>query len=127
MQASFPPQLASATAARRLTERTLDAWGCEELIEDARLLVSELVINAVLHAGSPTTVQLLLDQERLRVEVRDGSPRPPVIRPHSTSSPTGRGLMIVDAIADRWGYETAADHKVIWFELGVDGRERGAA
>jgi anti-sigma regulatory factor (Ser/Thr protein kinase) len=120
--ASFPAELRSATAARRFAERSLGRIGCSDAtIDDARLLVSELVINSVLHAGSPTLVTLRCEGRSIRVEVRDESPRPPVRRPFSGSSATGRGLMIVDAVADRWGYETGNDHKVVWFELGHDG------
>jgi anti-sigma regulatory factor (Ser/Thr protein kinase) len=119
-RASYPAELASATAARHFAEQTLSDWGCPDLVEDARLLVSELVINSVLHARSPVQLRLNLDKGILRVEVRDESPDLPVQRKYSLTAPTGRGLMIVDAVADRWGVEAADTHKVAWFELDAD-------
>jgi anti-sigma regulatory factor (Ser/Thr protein kinase) len=116
-QASFPAQVGSATAARDFVERVLQGWGRHGLVEDARLLVSELVINAVVHAGSVSSVHVDDRDGTVRVEVRDESPLLPEIQPFSPSAPSGRGLMIVSALADSWGVDAAEDHKVVWFEL----------
>ncbi len=116
-RASFPAELASAAGARHFTEATLVAWGLASVREAARLLVSELVVNGVLHACTPVSLSLGLDGSCLRVEVTDGSDEVPVRREHPPSAPTGRGMMIVDALADRWGVEVADGTKTVWFEL----------
>ena len=94
---SFGADLESTTAARRFAERTMADWSVDgERFETARLLVSELVANAVTHAETDVTLQLDLSPERLRVEVRDGadgraaSPPAPPRRP-DRSRPDDRG------------------------------------
>ena len=118
----FPAERESATAARRFAERTLHDWRCEALLESTRLLVSELVINAVLHAASPAHVRLRLADGRLRVEVSDDSPALPRRQPFSPTAPSGRGLRIVDALASDWGVEQrdGPPGKTVWFELTHD-------
>ena len=124
-RASYPRELVAATDARRFAEQLLVEWGCDPLVESARLLVSELVVNAVLHAGTGADLVLRLDADHLRVEVRDGNPAPIERREYSPYATTGRGLMILDALAHRWGVDTTDDGsgKVVWFELttGPDG------
>ena len=114
---TFPPELASVTGSRRFTERWLGEWGCDALLADAQLLVSELVSNAVLHARTPITVSLALEGDRLRIEVLDGTDDPPEPAAVSVAAPSGRGLMIVDRLADRWGTDTRSKGKVVWCEL----------
>ena len=86
-------------------------------MDTAVLLVSELVTNAVLHAGSPVELALSLGRGRLRVEVGDRDPRPPLRMDHSEQSSTGRGLLLVDRAVDRWGVERLPSGKKVWFEL----------
>ncbi len=115
---SFGADLASTTAARRFAERTLEEWSVDgERFETARLLVSELVANAVTHAETEVSVHLDLTAERLRVEVRDRAAGEPRAQQPRHDDPTGRGLMIVDALADRWGVEPTPPGKTVWFEL----------
>lgn len=108
---------ASAGEARRFVESALDGAGAGALAFAATLLVSELVANAVLHAGTPVELVVAVDGERARVEVHDGSPQLPVRKRYSNLSGTGRGLMMVDRMASQWGAEPTADGKVVWFEL----------
>ena len=116
---SFGADLESTTAARRFAERTMVDWSVDgERFETARLLVSELVANAVTHAETGVTLQLDLSPERLRVEVRDEADGEPRARRPGHDDPTGRGLMIVEALADRWGVEPTPPGKTVWFELG---------
>ena len=116
---SFGADLESTTAARRFAERTMADWSVDGArFETARLLVSELVANAVTHAVTDVTLQLDLSPERLRVEVRDGADGEPRARRPHHDDPTGRGLMIVEALADRWGVEPTPPGKTVWFELG---------
>jgi anti-sigma regulatory factor (Ser/Thr protein kinase) len=98
---------------------TLEGWGADALVDDAVLLVSELVTNAVLHAGTDIEVALHLEGGCLRVDVRDGDPRAPSVRHYSTLSGTGRGLALVDQLARRWSIDPSPDGtgKTVWFEL----------
>jgi anti-sigma regulatory factor (Ser/Thr protein kinase) len=86
-------------------------------VEVARLLVSELVTNAVLHAGTEVEVSLDFDETGVNVEVADSNPHLPVIRDHSTEAGTGRGLHVVDQMASRWGARNIDTGKVVWFEI----------
>jgi two-component sensor histidine kinase len=81
------------------------------------LVVSELVSNAVRHAETPLTLRLRIGPT-IRVEVADGSAAPPVLRQPTTFELGGRGLVVVDAYADRWGHEPIhGDGKLVWAEL----------
>jgi anti-sigma regulatory factor (Ser/Thr protein kinase) len=99
-----------------------------EMLEgDAALLLSELATNAILHARSPFTVIVRFDGSSLRIEVGDGSRAEPRVRLHDTSdAPGGRGLMLIDTVAERWGILPTAKGKRVWFELPVP-PERAAA
>jgi anti-sigma regulatory factor (Ser/Thr protein kinase) len=119
-EAAFPADLRSAAEARRFVERMLRAWGCATLIETAQLLVSELVVNAVLHARTDARLRLVLDDERLHVEVRDRSTVLPDRRPYSPTATTGRGLMILDALSDAWGVQATDTGKTVWFDLSAN-------
>ena len=124
VRASFPADPASASEARRLVDRTLAEWGCEELRETAALLVGELVANAVLHAGTTIDVAVRRVGDRLRVEVQDGSERLPVRKHYSSFATTGRGLLLVERLSDEWGAEPTPSGKTVWFELSTEGVRR---
>jgi anti-sigma regulatory factor (Ser/Thr protein kinase) len=115
----FPAELRSASAARHHAEEVLRDWDLDAVADAARLLISELVINAVLHAGTDSELVLRCRPGVLRVEVSDGSSAVPVRRPYSPSSPTGRGLLILEDLADSWGIEVGDGSKTVWFELQV--------
>ena len=85
------------------------------------LLLSELVTNAVLHAGTEIEVEVQLDGDILRVEVRDGDPRLPTVRHYSLLSGTGRGLALVAETARSWDVEPLPTGKRVWFELEASG------
>jgi len=116
---SLPADLASAGAARRFLDSKLRQWHCDALADSALLLVSELVTNAVLHARSRFELVVRLDGERLRVEVHDESGAQPTRKHYAVSAGTGRGLMLVERLADRWGVDSSGGAgKRVWFELG---------
>ncbi len=92
-------------------------WGEPGRDEVAALLVTELVTNALLHARSGPEVTARLDGGRLRVEVTDDSPTPPVRHRRSPRTGTGLGMILVDELASAWGAEPAGTGKVVWFEL----------
>ena len=90
------------------------------VVDDAALLVSELVTNAVRYGEPPIRLKLCVDDGRIGVAVHDDGPRLPVVPsgPPGPDRPNGRGLLIVDAVARRWGVERAERGKRVWFEVG---------
>lgn len=88
-----------------------------ETLEVAKLLVSELATNAVLYARTPFTLSASLDGRVVRVAVEDGDPHLPELREPWPTDTSGRGLLLVDRLANRWGSERTAGGKRVWFEL----------
>ena len=115
----LPPEPTSAGVARRFVASTLEAG--DEVAELAVLLVSELASNAVLHARTPFELVVDDDGRRLRVEVHDDSPSLPTLKDYVAESVTGRGLHMVAASADNWGFEASERGKCVWFELAYQG------
>jgi anti-sigma regulatory factor (Ser/Thr protein kinase) len=109
--------------ARTFAADTLEAWAVRaEDVQAVQLVVSELVTNAVLHAPqSPAiTLELFMTDGAVRVMVSDHSPRAPARRSHPTpwSAESGRGVELVDSLADRWGTEPqGTTGKTVWCEL----------
>ena len=93
----------------------------EPPLETAILLTSELVSNALLHARTEVDLLLVMASSAVRVEVHDGNASPPGLpaSPAPLDATTGRGLLMVDALAGRWGVDGTGDGKTIWFELPV--------
>jgi len=119
LERRFPPEPGSASEARRFV---LEAgWGDDE--ETRRRLasaVSEVVTNSILHARTPFSVEVRVRDDGIRVSVRDESPELPVRRHHDSLQPTGRGLLILDEVVDRWGFAPESDGmpgKSVWFEI----------
>ncbi|MFF8958358.1 ATP-binding protein [Streptomyces sp. NPDC014894] len=109
---------------RDFTERALADWGWTpddgrraERVEDVLLLVSELVTNACLHAGGPTSLVLRHDPERLRIEVSDPSPEPPRPRPRDVALPGGHGLIVLERLSREWGVVPTETGKVVWADV----------
>ena len=88
-----------------------------ETVDLARLLVSEVVTNAVLHARTDSTLTLDWNESIVKVQVQDTNPALPVIRSHGAEAGTGRGLHVLDRLASRWGADRLPDGKVVWFEI----------
>jgi anti-sigma regulatory factor (Ser/Thr protein kinase) len=122
LSASFdlPPTQAAVPAARHLVLELLRVWQCPHDHDDAALLVTELVSNVADHVGGEAdlTVEVSFADAWLRIAVVDGSAVRPVVRELSTEQPRGRGLRMVQAIADRWGVEDHHGGKRIWLEMG---------
>ncbi|WKD37036.1 SpoIIE family protein phosphatase [Streptomyces xanthophaeus] len=104
--------------ARRFTARTLRSWGVVEELDEALLIVSELVTNAIAHTQGEVGMDLTLSADRLRIAVNDASPRSPV-KPIwvSWESTGGRGLLIVEATAAAWGSVPLSGGKQVWAEV----------
>ena len=126
--ASFdlPPSPSSIPAARHVVLELLGAWGVPQDHDDAALLVTELVANVIDHVGGGggLNLEVAVSEGWLRIGVIDGSAIPPVVRELSRDRPRGRGLLMVQSIADRWGFEEHHGGKRVWFELSP--RHRGA-
>jgi anti-sigma regulatory factor (Ser/Thr protein kinase) len=119
----LPPAVTSVPVARHLTLELLRAWDVPHDREDAALLVTELVSNVVDHVGGEAsfTLQLELSDQWLRIGVIDGSSIRPVVRELSMDNPRGRGMRMVQTIADRWGSDEHLEGKRVWFELRSPG------
>lgn len=115
--AVLPCTAMSAAVARKLTAERCLEWGTPALCSDLALVVTELVANAVRHAGTDITVRLSRLGDGVRVEVADGSTRP--LRPRSATiaDESGRGLLLVDALSTRYGVEAERNGKLVWAEL----------
>lgn len=113
-------ELLSVRTGRQFARDVVLEWGLERLSDDVQLGVSELLSNAVRHAGTDVEMSLKLNG-RLVVEVHDSDPdlRRPVIPNQTPYATSGRGLQIVSAISDDWGIRATADGKVIWFSLAL--------
>jgi PAS domain S-box-containing protein len=96
--------------------------GREELVEDAELLVSEIVTNALVHAGTAIDVTCSLDDGGLRVEVGDGSPHAPSPRRYGIQAGTGRGLRLLREMVDDWGVLPGERGKTVWFQMSSEVR-----
>lgn len=92
-----------------------------ELVSDALLVVTELITNAYLHGRPPVRFELSHPSGNgtLRVEVTDAGPDLPEVRHPDVSQAHGRGMLLVEACATRWGVTTSADGKTVWAEFAV--------
>jgi anti-sigma regulatory factor (Ser/Thr protein kinase) len=114
---SLPPHPSSIGAARRFVRTALVTAGRTELLDDAELAVSEIVTNAVVHAGTRIQVEVILGPVLLRVEVQDSSPHQPRARRYAATASTGRGLGLLNEVAADWGVRPTEGGKAVWFEL----------
>lgn len=112
------PEPSSAAAARGMVRELLVVSGLDDLLDDASLLVSELVTNAVIHAGSQVRVSGRILGDVLRVDVSDASPHHPALRNYAETAVTGRGLALLVELVDQWGVIPVDEGKTVWFELG---------
>ena len=115
----LPADPASVGRARRLVATAIAATGHDELVDLATLLVSEVVTNSVLHAGTEMRLTCRSSGAGIRVEVFDRSSLVPSVRHYDADATTGRGLGLVSALATSWGVDCEDDGKTLWFELDV--------
>jgi DNA-binding NarL/FixJ family response regulator len=116
----FEQDAQSARAARRFVSQALTGWDDEEgdLTDTITLLVSELVTNAVLHAGSDVEVMVRLTATAARIEVTDASAEAVAPREATADEAHGRGLALVESLARRWGVRPVpGGGKTVWFEV----------
>ncbi len=97
-------------------------------VQDVELVVTELVTNALLHAGLPAMLRVSHDAVCIRLEVTDAGRQMPVVTPRNTETMTGRGLSLVGTLADAWGIDPSpVGGKVVWAELRHGPDYAGAA
>ncbi len=115
------PATADAAAEARRTVHDRCGHVPGHLLDVAELLASEIVTNAVMHAGGILTIAIECDLEQLTFSVSDDSPDTPVIRDHSAEDIGGRGMRLVDHLAAAWGCTQDPDGKgkVVWFRLAL--------
>jgi anti-sigma regulatory factor (Ser/Thr protein kinase) len=125
-EASWPLQreLTSAGQARRLVTAQLGDWAVGDLAETAELLVSELVTNALRHTRGPLRLNLQLRHSRLLCEVEDTESAGPARSVADPDAENGRGIELLDLLADAWGSVRTATGKTMWFELRAEGHPR---
>ena len=108
---------AVSLARHRLAEQ-LERWQCGRT-GDSLLVFSELVTNAIKHAGGATRIDVHCGDHPLRVEVHDASSAPPAMRDVGGAE-GGFGLRLVDELSEHWGWERTAAGKMVWSTLDVD-------
>lgn len=114
---AFEPVAASAALTRGFTAGVLEGAGWRDHVDTAVLLVSELVTNAVRHARGPCSLVVRFQGDVVEFCVEDGDPQLPVARVTGPLDETGRGFLLVGALADRWGVRTVPGGKGTWFSL----------
>jgi serine phosphatase RsbU (regulator of sigma subunit)/anti-sigma regulatory factor (Ser/Thr protein kinase) len=132
--ATYAPEPAAAAQARRFVRETLRSWSLpgsaeknDSVIDDAVLLTSELVTNAVVHAGTQVQVTCRIHGKAVEVAVGDRHPAralaaEPKSPADSAESTSGRGLMLPSALATAWGVTYARTAKAVWFRIGLAGQ-----
>ena len=115
----LPQDETSPAAARQFLRRATCLEHAGHVVEDAVLLVSEVVTNSVVHGGPPIVVAVDCDiTDGLQVRVRDGSRELPRPRDARSTDEGGRGLSLLEVLSDDWGVETEpGDGKQVWFVL----------
>lgn len=127
-EAHLPAHLSSVTRARHFVRDVLMEWELPAVAEDAQLGTSELVANAVRHAGTDLRLSIRLDRS-VTISIRDGQPelRRPVAAEANFLAESGRGLHIVAAISQDWGITSTDGGKVVWFVLAIPTSDRADA
>jgi anti-sigma regulatory factor (Ser/Thr protein kinase) len=100
---------------RRFVARTLRDWDADAArIESVTLVANELVANAIVHAGSAPELLIAQAGTELVLRVADDSCAPPVVRPPTRDVWSGRGLLLVESLSDRWGVDIEPAGKSVW-------------
>ncbi|MFJ3634127.1 ATP-binding protein [Streptomyces sp. NPDC090085] len=118
----YPRSRQTVRTAREFAVETLHAWGVTCRQDDVSLCVSELATNALLHGVPPGRhyrLRMLLFDATVRVEVADSGGGRPRVADRDPGAEGGRGLLLVAALADRWGTLARVPGKVVWCEFGL--------
>jgi anti-sigma regulatory factor (Ser/Thr protein kinase)/anti-anti-sigma regulatory factor len=115
---ALPTTPQAAAIARQVVADACGAWRVLELVDRAEVVITELVANAVQHAGGDLRLTVALGERFLHVSVRDGSAAPPIrVAADPASDRGGRGLMLIGALATAWGSIPTCEGKVVWATL----------
>ncbi len=115
----LPAHPASSRAARAFVAGELRGWGLESAVDDATLLVSELVTAAVLHVRTPVDVVVRKVRANVRVEVLEGAKRSNRRLDLDLEASLDRGFSLIEAVACRWGIDQTGDGQMVWFEVAL--------
>jgi hypothetical protein len=107
----------SVAQGRQFVRDVLGEWEMDLFREAVVLVASELITNTLLHTDSPPIVTLRLTRSGLRLEIEDESGMQPRKRTYAADATTGRGMLLVESMAARWGTETRPGGKTVWCEF----------
>lgn len=108
----------AAGHARQAVKHKLTEWGHTNCLDDALLVVSELVANAIRHGGSPVALHLMVRTPVVLIGVQDGSPTtPPTPRALTDTHTGGRGMHLISAVCKRWWWYQCEKTKIVWAEI----------
>ena len=117
---TLPAELRSVRAARRfVVDRCREAGMTDDRCDDVLLLASELVTNAILHGRSEVAVEVEVRRDVVRTSVFDENSRHPAPVAEDPDALDGRGLALVEALAERWGVEDRPLGKAVWFDVAL--------
>jgi anti-sigma regulatory factor (Ser/Thr protein kinase) len=120
----LPQDLRAAGAARAATRRLLPRWCLGGLLDPVLLVVSELVANAVRHGRPPVDLRLRRAGQGVRIGVHDEAPSKPIPGLPGYDAESGRGMLLVDAVASDTGVEQiAGDGKVVWAQVDPEAEQ----
>jgi anti-sigma regulatory factor (Ser/Thr protein kinase) len=119
-QVVLPADVTAPRTARAFLAAACCGRHAAEVVQEAQLLVSELVTNAVRYGAPPIELQVrCAGEDQLEVRVRDSERRAPRATEPEPDAEGGRGLMLVDLVSEAWGHEDDDDGKAVWFTLRV--------
>ena len=125
----FGPDMCACAAARAYVEDLLTAWRMTRLRDEAALAVTELITNVLLHTNGLATLVVRRTRCGVWIGVHDTSDRQPALVPATTTATSGRGMRIIDALADTWGVspDPHTSGKTVWLQLTAPATEAAAA
>ncbi|MGW0753814.1 SpoIIE family protein phosphatase [Streptomyces sp. NPDC002587] len=123
----LPAVPSAVPEARAFVGKVLTSWGINHRADDAQLLTSEVLTNAVRHAEGPLHLHLRRHTTELAIEISDRSPQLPQPRLEDVENESGRGLLLVDALAGTWGVRPTEEGKTTWFTLSLETAEYDSA
>jgi hypothetical protein len=119
VETQLPSSVNSPQLARAFLRSALQTWRLDGFGDVTELLVTELVANVVTHVGAPMTLRVHRTPSTMRVELDDASAQVPEVHHPGTADEHGRGVLLVDQLANAWGVDARLDGKTVWFELDV--------
>lgn len=115
---TLPMNLQAPSAARDFIRHAYCMQHNATVLDEAALLVSELVTNAIRHGAPPLTAEVeCVGTQGMQVRVSDGNPQAPTVRDAASDAESGRGTALVDLLSDAWGVEPDGQGKAVWFRL----------